>query len=270
MINVNNQSSGITSSPSNTFERQQGPASADVKAFERAMREQPAGERTAQARWQDNAGPLNERVRPDSGAKSSGQASTDSLFSMSGKAGAEQSRAGESARGGAMHDLETGGLRTDDPAVMAQTRGGDFIDGLFRGASGMPAMGDAAAANAAQAASMPDGEALEALVSRILVNTPEKGGSEVRLTLSDAAFRGTEVSIMRDLSGALTVKIVSSDPSAFQTLVSSRNELLSSLQAQEKAPVSVEMEEDRGGSDDANDSRRRSRGLDDLEAGGAI
>ncbi len=268
MINVNNQSAGITSSPSDTFEKQQGPASADVKAFERAMREQSAGERTAQARWQDNAGPLNERVRPDA-SKSSSQASTDSLFSMSGKAGAEQARNGESARGGAMHDLETGGLMKDDPSVMAQMRGGDFIDGLFRGASGMPAMG-AAAANAAQAASMPDGEALEALVSRILVNTPEKGGSEVRLTLSDAAFRGTEVSIMRDLSGALTVKIVSSDPSAFQTLVSSRNELLSSLQAQEKAPVSVEMEEDRGGSDDPNDARRRSRGLDDLEAGGAI
>ena len=75
---------------------------------------------------------------------------------------------------------------------------------------------------------------------------------------------------MRDLSGVLTVKIVSSDPSAFQTLVSSRNELLSSLQAQEKAPVSVEMEEDRGDADDSNDSHRRSRGLDELEADGAI
>ncbi len=268
MINVNNQSSDITSAPSDTFERQ-GPASADVKAFERAMSEQSARERTAQARWQDNAGPLNERVRPDA-AKGGSQASTDSLFCMNGKAGAEQVRSGEAARGRAMHDLETGGLKTDDASAVAQMRGGDFIDGLFRGASGMPAMGDASAAGAAQAATMPDGEALEALVSRILVNTPERGGSEVRLTLSDAAFRGTEVSIMRDLSGALTVKIVSSDPSAFQTLVSSRNELLSSLQAQEKAPVSVEMEEDRGDADDSNDSRRRSRGLDELEAGGAI
>lgn len=269
MINVNNQSSDITSAPSDTFERQ-GPASADVKAFERAMSEQSARERTAQARWQDNVGPLNERVRPDA-AKGGSQASTDSLFSMNGKAGAEQVRSGEAARGrAAMHDLETGGLKTDDASAVAQMRGGDFIDGLFRGASGMPAMSDASAAGAAQAATMPDGEALEALVSRILVNTPERGGSEVRLTLSDAAFRGTEVSIMRDLSGALTVKIVSSDPSAFQTLVSSRNELLSSLQAQEKAPVSVEMEEDRGDADDSNDSRRRSRGLDELEAGGAI
>lgn len=111
---------------------------------------------------------------------------------------------------------------------------------------------------------MPDGETLEALVSRILVNTPEKGGSEVRLTLSEAAFRGTEVSILRDTTGALTVKIVSSDPSAFQTLVSSRNELLSALQAEEKAPVTVNMEEEKPDAQE-NDTHRRSRGLDQLD-----
>lgn len=274
MINVKNDFNGVTDLASKGTETRQGPAAADVKAFQRVMSEQPASERTAQMRWQDNAGPLNDRVRPDVSSKADRQASTDSLFSMSGKSEtatlARTNAPHHEALKGAMHDLETGALKTGDSGMETQQtvmKGSDFIDSLFRHAAGVgmnvstTGTGQAAAP---QGAAMPDGEALEALVSRILVSTPEKGGSEVRLTLSDAAFKGTEVSILRDTTGALTVKIVSSDPSAFQTLVSSRHELLSALQAEEKAPVTVNMEEEKPDAQD-NDSRRRSSGLDQLD-----
>lgn len=117
-------------------------------------------------------------------------------------------------------------------------------------------------AEGAQAApsGFPDGD-LEALVSRILVSSPEKGSTEVRLTLSDAALRGTEVTLLRDAAGALSVKIVAADPRAFQTLVASRGDLVSALEAQEPEGVTVVMEDGAG----ANDTRQRSRGLDAVE-----
>lgn len=271
MINVQNNFNGITNSSSNQTENRQGPLSSDVKAFERVMSEKTADERATQQRWQENAAPLNERVRPDGASKADRQASTDSLFSMSGKADAaapmRTNTPQHESNIRSMHDLETGGLRTNESSVESLSgamKGSDFIDALFRNAGGANMATTGAGQAAPTQGAMTDGEALEALVSRILVSTPDKGGSEVRLILSDTAFRGTEVSIMRDTTGALTVKIVSSDPSAFQTLVSSRNELLSALQAEEKAPVTVSMEEDKGDAND-NDSQRRSRGLDQLD-----
>lgn len=112
----------------------------------------------------------------------------------------------------------------------------------------------------AVSASMPlEDSALENLVSRILVGSPEKGGSEVRITLSDRLLPNTEISLTRDNSGLLSVKMTTGDPAAFQTLVGSRGELLARLSAAEAAPVSVSIHESERGADDQNPNRE-SRG----------
>ena len=116
-------------------------------------------------------------------------------------------------------------------------------------------------APAAPAAAGLDGEALETLVSRILVNTPESGSPEVRLRLSDNVLSGTEISIVRDPSGHLAVALVTKDPAAFQTLVAARGELLSGLEKTEAGTVSVEVRNESG--NDEGDMRRRSRGLEE-------
>jgi len=105
---------------------------------------------------------------------------------------------------------------------------------------------------------------LESLVSRILVSSPEKGSTEVRLMLEDSVLKGTEISLVRDASGALQVKIFCSDSMTFQTLVASRNNLLETLNSRETAPVKVEMNEAERENQDAGDDdnpERRSQGL---------
>ena len=105
---------------------------------------------------------------------------------------------------------------------------------------------------------------LNELVSRILVNTPESGKAEVRLTLQDNVLRGTEISIARDNDGLLTVRIVTDNATSFQTLVASRNDLQAILQQQEgRIIVNVEMLDE--SDSEQNDSRRRSKGLYDDE-----
>ena len=111
----------------------------------------------------------------------------------------------------------------------------------------------------ADAAPAIDPEALETLVSRILVGTPEKGGAEVRITLEDNVLRGAEISIIRDNAGMLRVSVTSDDAAAFQTLVSSRDDLVRALSASEDAPVEVTI---RSEAEDAG-TDRRSRGLYD-------
>lgn len=193
------------------------------------------------------------------------------------EASREMPREADARRAG-VHDLETGGLveRGGRGAEAAgrkadvRSDGADFIAAMF-GRPDAPAAGQAwatgqtAQAAPAQAASMPDVQALESLVSRILVSTPERGGTEVRLTLSDPSLKGTEVSVIRDAGGALTVKISAGDPSAFQTLVSSRGELVSALETQEKLPVTVELSDRKDGRGEDDNPGRRSKGLDMLD-----
>ena len=102
---------------------------------------------------------------------------------------------------------------------------------------------------------------LNELVTRILVNTPERGATEVRMTLQDNVLKGTEISIVRGNDGLLTVRLVTDNPASFQTLVAARYDLQAILQQQEGRPVSVVMldETER----EKNDSRRRSKGLYD-------
>jgi type III secretion system needle length determinant len=104
---------------------------------------------------------------------------------------------------------------------------------------------------------------LNELVTRILVNTPERGATEVRMTLQDNVLKGTEISLVRGNDGLLTVCLVTDNPASFQTLVAARNDLQAILQQQEGRPVAVVMldETER----EKNDSRRRSKGLYDAE-----
>lgn len=81
---------------------------------------------------------------------------------------------------------------------------------------------------------------LDALVSRLLVSSPDNGPSEVRLTLSDASvLRGTDITLARQTDGALRVTLAADNPAAFQTLVAARSDLVALLQATEKQPVTL-------------------------------
>lgn len=122
----------------------------------------------------------------------------------------------------------------------------------------------AESAGAAKGAGAPAGdEALEALVSRILVGSPERGGTEVRITLDARVLADTEISLVRGTDGLLSVRIASENPASFQTLVAARNELAERLSALEKGPVAVTVSAQ--AESENNDARRESRGRTDCE-----
>lgn len=170
------------------------------------------------------------------------------------------------------HDIETGGVafprargkaapaRYDDAKPLSSEElerlAAEAL--LGRGEPALEAKRAASATAAAPAPSAPsaalDGEALEALVSRILVSTPETGAPEVRLTLAGHALAGTEVSIARELDGRLAVKLSAGDPSAFQTLVAGRDDLARLLGAGERLPVNIQIEAREDGSEGSESS----------------
>lgn len=177
-------------------------------------------------------------------------------------------KAPDAARHSRSHDLESGGLRE-----AAQQRPDASIESLFRDFSQLQQPQQTQQMTAAQAPAQADGaqksildpDSLNNLVSRILVNSPESGRAEVRLMLNDNVLRGTEISISRDLSGQLSVQISCKDPSSFQTLVASRNDLQQTLEQQERQTVNVTMTDSTDAGE--NDTRQRSRGLDTDEYG---
>lgn len=218
------------------------PQQRDVKAFEEAMRQQQT---STQPGVSERGGRL-----PDA----------SSLFSMEDARSGFKREALDKAAG--QHDLETGGIRNTAEDA-GKLRGAEFLESLFRSAQTVQAGTPAAAEAQRAAAPQSTDDALQALVSRILVSSPEKGGAEVRLTLNDGVLRGTEIMLQRDLSGALTVRCTTTDPASFQTLVAQQHTLREALAAAEKEPVTVEMHEERNEADQ-NDPNRRSRGLDEL------
>ena len=186
------------------------------------------------------------------------------------------------------HFRESLGERPDERAPAGAKEGAEAkdskdervssIEGLFKGFSGLPGAAagvsaasaglGAEAASAAQGTAAPDAAAqLSAERLEGLVNSPEKGASEVRITLGDNILKGAEISITRDHSGSLSVRISTTDPSVFQTLVASQGDLQRGLESGERRPVAVEMNrEDARGDAQGDDSRRRSRGLDEMAA----
>lgn len=128
----------------------------------------------------------------------------------------------------------------------APARAGDAA-GIFPSSSVPQAASGGAASN----------EALQALVSRILVSSPDAGPAAVRLTLAGQLLGGTEVTLMRGADGALAVKLAAGDPAAFQTLVAGRDDLARLLSAGERMPVSIQIESEQDAQDDEHDRRSR-------------
>lgn len=204
----------------------------DVAAFQRAMRGE-ADE--AQRKTSDERSAFSQKTGEGERTETSSRARTE----------------GETARGARPDDA----MMTDPEARKAQ----DFLAQLFRGVGG-----EARAEGAAQTAgaSAPEGvaanEALETLVSRILVSRPESGKTEVRLQIQDAVLKNTEITLARDAGGQLTVRIHTNDAAAFQTIVSARAELEARLSGRETLPVLVELQKETDREE--NDARRESRG----------
>lgn len=155
------------------------------------------------------------------------------------------------------HDLETGALKNAPSEASAASQSAAGLSSLFADFSGFAQA--VAPQGAVTEAPMSD-NALESLVSRILVSSPDEAPSQVRITLNDNVLRSTEIVLTRDLSGALSVLVDCRDRASFQTLVASRNALVEALEAHEKGAVCVQMSDST--ESDEGDTSRRSRGLD--------
>lgn len=153
------------------------------------------------------------------------------------------------------HDLDSGASRHDEsdkkPENVFSAAGMTSpLESLFAGR--MEQQSPVAAPAAADPAE------LERLVERILVSTPESGGHEVRLSLGSHALPGTEITLQRNADGQLSVTLLTSDASSFQTLVASQNDLRQMLEKLENNNVRVTVTQNSDRED--NDSRHRSRG----------
>ena len=215
----NLRSAGISaeSPQAGRSEADRPPASRDdVAAFQRAMRGE-ADE--ARRKTSDERSAFSQKTGEGERTETSSRARTE----------------GETARGARPDDA----MMTDPDARKAQ----DFLAPLFRGVggTGLAAEGTAQTAGPAAAEGAASNEALETLVSRILVSRPESGKTEVRLQ-----------------GGQLTVRIHTNDAAAFQTIVSARAELEARLSGRETLPVLVELQKETDREE--NDARRESRG----------
>ncbi len=232
----NLRSAGISaeSPQAGRSEADRPPASRDdVAAFQRAMRGE-ADE--ARRKTSDERSAFSQKTGEGERTETSSRARTD----------------GETARGARPDDA----MMTDPDARKAQ----DFLASLFRGVggTGQVAEGTAQTAGPAAAEGAASNEALETLVSRILVSRPESGKTEVRLQIQDAVLKNTEITLARDAGGQLTVRIHTNDAAAFQTIVSARAELEARLSGRETLPVLVELQKETDREE--NDARRESRG----------
>ncbi len=107
------------------------------------------------------------------------------------------------------------------------------------------------------------GELVDALVERILVSEPARGNPEIRITLGDGVLAGTELNLTRATDGQLLVRLACADAAAFQTAVGAQDSLRTALEhVGENARVEVTRGDAEGGNE--GDSRRRSRGLEEL------
>ncbi len=194
------------------------------------------------------------------------RASVDRVASGSVTSAAEARRFGSAMeRSAGLHDLETGGLKKRGGAMTSDAEAAKSVQSLFHDFA-MPEFKTTSATTtqASAAAAGPDAEALEGLVDRILVSAPEKGSPEVRLVLNNDALKDTTITLARDLTGQLSVKITSGDAASLQTLVAGRSDLTQLLQARESQPVRIDLKSETDADDEnESDARRRSRGLDD-------
>lgn len=93
------------------------------------------------------------------------------------------------------------------------------------------------------------------LVEQILVSQPDSPNQEIRLRLSCNVLADTEISIMKSPDGSLNIKLISSNPASFQTLVANQYSLKEQLTALDSNLVNITLENP---SAEDNDSNRRS------------
>ena len=195
------------------------------------------------------------------------RASVDARLASGPATSAAEARRFGSAmeRSAGLHDLETGGLKKRGGAMTSDAEAAKSVQSLFHDFA-MPEFKttNTTTTQASAVAAGPDAEALEGLVDRILVSAPEKGSPEVRLVLNNDALKDTTITLARDLTGQLSVKITSGDAASLQTLVAGRSDLTQLLQARESQPVRIDLKSETDADDEnESDARRRSRGLDD-------
>lgn len=154
------------------------------------------------------------------------------------------------------HDLDSGQSYNDDspqptpsmPSVSSLFSMSNPLDALFSGTVEQvpPTQNSLSEADLVQ------------IVNKILVSTPDTGGSEIRLTLGGNMLQGTEIIIQRDLTGKLFVELNANNDNMFQTLVEAQSSLKKALDIHEKSDVRVQVTQDSGREE--NDTGRRSRG----------
>lgn len=141
---------------------------------------------------------------------------------------------------------------------------GDGPAALFGGMAGLigeKPTGAAQAAAASEAGAAAEAAHCEELVNRILVSTPESGGSsEVRLRLDESWLPRTEVSLTRDADGSLTVEFLSDSVESQRFLLPNLGALRARLDENVDAPrVVVRMSEDASGGDNREGRHSRER-----------
>lgn len=296
-------SSSVAGAPSQSPSRPQGPQAAKPEGSAPGQpspgleaNPKPETPAPAQAGTQStvNAMTTSEELgglaSPIAGRNPDMTARAETGFAREGLSGASGSPASAAAAG---TSLPAGGVAGDEASrtlekalaekafsekAAAPQKARDPADAIFKdfsaffGGTAAPAPQAAAAAAAAapaagiegaEGAALPD-DALQSVVSQILVNSPDAAESEVRLTISEDLLKGTEISLVRDkATGELMVRIECSDPSSLQTLVAAQHDLRTSLQAQEKTPVEVRVSSQDAGKEGENPSEHRSRGRND-------
>ncbi len=91
-------------------------------------------------------------------------------------------------------------------------------------------------------------ESVQDIADRILTATKADGSQEVRISLSDKALAGTEVSITRSNDGQISVQFSTNNVNSFQTLVAAQDALKEAL-SQSNDDVKVEIHKEDNNSD---------------------
>lgn len=209
----------------------------DVKAFEREMRRGDSQRPLYEGSITGREARTGEKGFPAPGSFAEADRARSSVLSRA--AAFSQKEGDEGSERSAMQA----------PAVKNRLASGDddgldLLSQLFSQSAPVERETGPASVQAAAAEARLDREELEALTSRILVSVPDAEGHEVRLTLSEPPLEGTEICVRRDSLGQLSVTIIAGDPNAFQTLVEAQGDLAGSLQACERDPVSIRVEEE--------------------------
>lgn len=186
-----------------------------------------------------------------------------------GKSGGKKGAGQESAAGqGGKAETGTAGSGLEQGAALSAS---SLMESLFgnrmqaQGAMGAgEAVGSEQTSAAASARTAESAALVDKLVDRILVSDPGKGMPEVRISLSDKALPGTEISLSRAPDGQLAVKLSSTDPQSFQTLVAAQDSLRAALERQGEN-VRVDVSRSAGADAEQNDAQRQSRGYQNYQ-----